>query len=435
MVMPVCKYFLPMTALAVNHAPSATLPMRYLGMVPVWGLFAAALIMHEGTALFITRWSLNTVALIHMITLGILGNAMLGSLLQFLPVAAGVRLAPASAISNKLPIIFNFALTGLLAGFLLWPTLIPWSAMLLTVSIILHSLGCLVSIRFDGKQTWLRIGIFAVLVCLLLTSLLGLTLSFGLVGIIIIPMQAMTDVHAAIGLLGGVVLLCGCVGSVIMPMLQGTSALPGNLFRYWSTGLICLLIVGVILRFGNHIDGEFLAMLLMLPLVAFAVAIVLFQWRAPHRRNRTLTRFWSLGSLSLLTTVAVLFFVSAPYKLMLAGVLAIGIGLPSLVLGMLLEIAPFIAWLKLQRLRHKGSRLLSIDGLFPELRKQRIFILFVLSAVSFPTAVIWPNTISTHLAGLLLASAYGLTLLEILLLQYRTHRFACTRMNSQSVST
>ena len=111
--------------------------MRYLGMVPVWGLFAAFLILHDGSTLFMSRWALNTVALTHMITLGILGNAMLGSLLQFLPVAAGVRLAPASPFNLQLPIIFNLALAGLLAGLLHWTWLIPWSGLLLVFSLVL----------------------------------------------------------------------------------------------------------------------------------------------------------------------------------------------------------------------------------------------------------------------------------------------------------
>ncbi|GAB3000552.1 hypothetical protein GCM10010960_00370 [Arenimonas maotaiensis] len=424
-----------MTALAVDHAPSVELPMRYLGMVPVWGLVTAFLILHDGSTLFISRWALNTVALTHMITLGILGNAMLGSLLQFLPVAAGVRLAPSNALSLQLPIIFNLALIGLLAGILYWPWLIPWSGLLLAFSIGFHAIGCLLAMRFDDKQTWLRIGICMVLVCLLLTAVLGLLLTLGLAGIIAMPMQRLTDIHAAIGLLGGVVLLCGCVGSVIMPMLQGTIALPNQFLRYWIIALICLLVSGVVLRFGNIIDGDTLTKLLVLPVAAFATAIIFFQWRAPHRRNRTLIGFWCLGSLSLLMAVLTVLCVSTPYKTILAGVLAIGIGLPSLVLGMLLEIAPFIAWLKLQRQRHQGSRLQSVDGLFPEYRKQRIFIFFVLSALALPAAVIWPNSTSVNLAGLLLASAHGLAMFEILSLQFRTRKFAGGKIGSQGVRT
>lgn len=409
--------------------------MRYLAMVPVWGLFAAILILHDGSTLFLSRWALNTVALTHMITLGILGNAMLGSLLQFLPVAAGVRLAPANAVSLQLPIIFNLALVGLLAGLLVWPWLMPWSGLLLTFSIAFHAIGCLMAIRFDGKQTWLRLGIALVLVCLLLTALLGLLLTMGLVGIVVIPMPLLTDAHAAIGVLGGVVLLCGCVGSVIMPMLQGTSALPNKILRYWIIALIGLLVFGIILRSANIIDGDWLAKLLALPVAAFAITIIFFQWRAPHRRNRTLIGFWCLGAMCLLMAVLVVLWLSSPYKTLLAGVLAIGVALPSLVLGMLLEIAPFIAWLKLQRQRHQGSRLQSVDGLFPEVRKQRIFMVYVLSALALPAAVIWPNAIGVRLAGLSLGLAHGLVMFEMLSLQFRTRSLASVGMDSQGVRT
>ena len=430
-----CKYSLPMTALAVNDAPSAALPMRYLGMVPVWGLFAAFLILHDGSTLFVSRWALNTVALTHMITLGILGNAMLGSLLQFLPVAAGVRLAPANTVSLQLPIIFNLALIGLLAGLLVWPWLMPWAGLLLVFSIAFHAVGCLLAMRFDGKKTLLRLGIALMLVCLLLTAVLGFLLTLGFVGFVTVPMPLLTDIHAAIGLLGGVVLLCGCVGSVIMPMLQGTSALPDKLLRYWIIVLIGLLVSGIVLRSANIIDGDGFAKLLVLPVAAFAIAIIFFQWRAPHRRNRTLIGFWCLGAMSLLMAALISMSLSTPGKTLLAGVLAIGIGLPSLVIGMLLEIAPFIAWLKLQRHRRQGSRLQSVDGLLPEVRKQRILIFYSLSALALPTAVIWPNTISVRLAGLLLASAHGLVMFEILSLQFRTRKLAHTRIDSQGVRT
>lgn len=424
-----------MTALAVEHAPSAELPMRYLAMVPVWGLFAAFLILHDGPTLFASRWALNTVALTHMITLGILGNAMLGSLLQFLPVAAGVRLAPANAVSVHLPIIFNLALAGLLAGLLVWPWLMPWAGLLLVFAIAFHAIGWLLAMRFDGKKTLLRLGIALMLVCLLLTAVLGFLLTLGFVGFVVIPMPLLTDIHAAIGLLGGVVLLCGCVGSVIMPMLQGTSALPNNLLRYWIIALIGLLVSGVVLRSANIIDGEILAKLIVLPVAAFAIAIIFFQWRAPHRRNRTLTGFWCLGAMSLLMAAVITLWLSIPFKTLLAGVLAIGIGLPSLVLGMLLEIAPFIAWLKLQRHRRQGSRLQSVDGLLPDVRKQRILIFYSLSALALPTAVIWPNAISVSLAGLLLACAHGLAMFEILSLQFRTRQLVGARIDTQGVRT
>ena len=412
-----------MTALAVNLAPSAALPMRYLSMVPVWGLVAAIMILHEGQTLFVSRWALNTIALTHAFTLGVLGNAMLGSLLQFLPVAAGVRLRPPSRLGLSLPFVFNLGLLGLVFGLLQWPALIPWAGLTLTLSFAIPLLDALRAIRFDGHQTGLRISLSLVMLCLLVTVLLGFTLTLGLSGHITIPMLPLTDNHAAIGLLGGVILLCGSVGSVILPMLQGTAALPKYPLHIWLITLVGLLALGVGLRLTNIIDGDELSKLLMLPVAAFAMTVLFLQWRAPHRRNRTLVGFWCLASLCLLAAVGVVLVAPIAHRTVLAGVLGIGIALPALIIGMLLEIAPFIAWLKLLRQRSKGRRTCSVDELLPEARKQRLLAFYALAALAVPVAAYWPNTSSTRVAGLLLAIAHGLVLFELFALSQRTRRF------------
>ena len=409
--------------------------MRYLIMVPVWGLLAALIILYEGESLWVSRWGSNTIALTHAFTLGVLGNAMLGSLLQFLPVAAGVQLRPAGRLGLTLPIIFNLGLAALVLGLLQWPALILWAALTLTLSFAIPLLSALKAIRFDGHQTGLRISLTLVMLCLLVTVLLGFTLTLGLSGHIAIPMLPLTDAHAAIGLLGGVILLCGSVGSVILPMFQGTSSLPKAMLNAWLMALLSLLALGVSLRLIEIIDSEVLARILMLPVAAFALAVLVLQWRAPHQRNPCLVGFWCLGSSSLLVAIMVLMVSPAAQGALLAGVLVIGIGLPSLVLGMLLEIAPFIAWLKLQRLRTRGRRIQSVDTLLPEARKQRVLAFHGLAALALPLPVIWPNATTTCLAGLLLASAHGLVLFELLALRHRTLRFAGTALHSEGVPT
>ena len=88
-----------MTGLALTRAPPAPRPLRFLLSAPLWGVFAGLLLAASPEALAGGRWAPPAVALVHVFTLGVLGNAMLGSLLQFLPVAAstpvpGVRLQP-----------------------------------------------------------------------------------------------------------------------------------------------------------------------------------------------------------------------------------------------------------------------------------------------------------------------------------------------------
>jgi hypothetical protein len=80
-----------MARLTIERAPAPALPRRFLLCMPWWGMLAGVLLIVDGDALLRSRWNPATLALVHVFTLGVLGNAMFGSVLQFLPAAAGVR--------------------------------------------------------------------------------------------------------------------------------------------------------------------------------------------------------------------------------------------------------------------------------------------------------------------------------------------------------
>lgn len=348
-----------MVALALERAPTASLPLRYLRMLPIWGLVGAVLLWIRGADLFVSRWVPGTVALTHAFALGVPGNAMLGSLLQFLPVVAGIRLLAAVRLGPLLPVLFNAGLAGLVCGLLHWAALIPLAGVVLVSVITLYSVLVLIGIRFDGQQILLRSGIALALLAVLATALVGLMLALGFSGAIAVPMLPLTDAHAAIGLLGGVLLLCGSVGSVVVPMFQGTATLASSSLVSWIAALLGALALAVALRLMDAIDGDGMAMILTLPVAVFAVTVLMMQWRAPHRRNAALVGFWRLGAFALLAATAVALVATHwmdTRATLLAGVLGIGIALPALVLGMLLEIAAFLAWLDLHHLRSRRMR-------------------------------------------------------------------------------
>jgi hypothetical protein len=91
-----------MAKIALDQMPSPALPRRFLLSAPLWGMVAGALLVSDGALTLQTRWAPATLALalVHAFTLGVLGNAMFGSLLQF-PAAA--RLARACPASPHLP--------------------------------------------------------------------------------------------------------------------------------------------------------------------------------------------------------------------------------------------------------------------------------------------------------------------------------------------
>src|SRR6185312_17183962 len=105
-----------MTKLRLDRAPAAPLPLRFLLTVPLWGVLAGVLLIVDGDVALRTRWQPATLALVHVFTLGVLGNVMFGSVLQFLPAAAGVRVRGGVRLGRLLHAVFNLGVLLLVAG-------------------------------------------------------------------------------------------------------------------------------------------------------------------------------------------------------------------------------------------------------------------------------------------------------------------------------
>ena len=73
-----------MSGLAISEAPPPGIPLRFLVAAVLWGAFAGVWIAGQGNQLA-SRWTPATIALVHILVLGVIGNAMLGALTQFLP--------------------------------------------------------------------------------------------------------------------------------------------------------------------------------------------------------------------------------------------------------------------------------------------------------------------------------------------------------------
>lgn len=80
-------------------------------------MVAGALLLDEGALALQTHWAPATLALVHAFTLGMLGNAMFGSLLQFLPAAAGVRVRGGTRAGWALFGLLNAGTLLLVTGF------------------------------------------------------------------------------------------------------------------------------------------------------------------------------------------------------------------------------------------------------------------------------------------------------------------------------
>lgn len=394
-----------MSGLVFAQAPPPGQPLRFLLSSLAWGTGAGLWLLWVGETALLTRWAPHTLVLVHLFTLGVLGNAMLGSLFQFLPVAAGCPL-PLPRQAPWLHAAFNAGLPCLLASLVFpSPVLVGGSSLLLATPLALFALcGLLAVVRGNGPRAP-RLGIGIALACLLATIVLGLALLAALAGWWRLPLDRITHLHAALGLSGWTLALLGAVGSVTVPMLQGTRGIPDAGLLAW----LCVLIVALACAVRALLLGESAlpACMLALPGLGFCIAVLILQQRAPHSRNPVLRRFWQAGCMAL--ALACLLGLASPWPprgLLLIGALVIAIGLPLLVLGMLLEIIGFLAWIELRRRHPRGVRVPGVDRLLDDARKQKLLYLHLLAACLL-LAAIWQPSAFARLAGAALALAWG----------------------------
>ena len=178
-------------------------------------MLAGALLIVDGPAVLRMRWNPPTLALVHVFTLGVLGNAMFGSVLQFLPAAAGVRVRGSATFGPWLHALFNLGVLLLVAGLHQgWRAALIAAAALLPLAFLLLAAMTAPGLLAAAGQRLLRAGFGVAIGFAVLTALLGGMLALALAGYLTLPLAALTDVHASWGVLGWVVVV---LASVVSP--------------------------------------------------------------------------------------------------------------------------------------------------------------------------------------------------------------------------
>src|SRR3569833_1876900 len=103
--------------LSFEEAPPFSLPLQFFLSAPVF-LLAAALLVVMDPAAVASRWTPQALALTHALTLGFLAMAMMGALMQMLPVVAGSPLPSPRAVAWLTQGPLALGTLSLMAGFL-----------------------------------------------------------------------------------------------------------------------------------------------------------------------------------------------------------------------------------------------------------------------------------------------------------------------------
>jgi hypothetical protein len=419
-----------MTQLRLEQGPAPSLPRRFLSSAPWWGMLAGVLLIVDGATALRMRWNPATLALVHVFALGVLGNAMFGSVLQFLPAAAGVRVRGSATFGPWLHALFNLGVLLLVMGLHQgWRTALIGAAVLLPLGFVLLAAMTVPGLLAAAGQRLLRAGFGVAIGFAALTALLGGMLALGFAGRLTLPLAALTDVHASWGVLGWVVVLMASVARVVMPMFQGTGTVREPVQAIWLGSVLLMLFGAACWRLTDG-SGAWLAGTIAAHALLFAVAALWLQWRAPRLRRGPLLWSWRAGLIVL--ALAALALSTGVRDGMLAAALGLGVALPLLVAGMMLEIVPFIGWIELHRRCGRGVQLPGVQRLLPAYDKTRALLAQV-PLLLLPIAVVWPSAWLARAAGLALLLAWGCMGWTLRGVRRRASRFLLT-MESADVA-
>lgn len=408
-----------MARLALDQAPDVSLPRRFLFAMPAWGMAAGLMLLVQGDGLLRSRWHPAALAWVHSCTLGVLGNAMFGSLLQFLPAAAGVRLRCVKLVPCMHGLL-NVGALLLVVGFQ-WNSAaaLRLAALLLPMAFVLLMAMALPGICQAAGQRLLSAGIGASLVLGGITALLGAALALGVSGRYAVALPPWVDAHASLGVLGWVVLLLASVGRVVMPMFQGTGAPPARWQAAWSVVLVTGLLIAMAWHV-THAGGGALALWLAACGASFALTVAWLQRRTAKARRGPLWWSWRVGAIGL-TAAAVLLVV--PQGGLPAGVLTLAVALPLMVVGMALEIVAFLGWIQLHRCIGRGMQLPGVQRLMPARERGTAVSAQVVAGALVVGAAWHPHALLARVAGAFACGAWLLAAAVFFHTNRRVRRF------------
>lgn len=399
--------------LTFEQTPALSVPLRFLLTAPLFAVLAALVLLWFGPEAMASRWSPVTLAITHLLTLGFLAMCMVGSLLQMLPVVAGIdipnirlvggatqgmlvagTLSLASAFLLSKPLLFQIALVLLLSAFA-W----LFIAALRRVWTVAEGSAMLTAIRLA-------------LTSLVVAVLLGATAASGFAWPLPLPLMVITDLHAAWGLLGWVGLLVVGISFQVVPMFQVTPVYPAPVTQWLSRlAFILLILWSAALFFGPELPWHgMLFTTIAGAYIAFSlVTLYLLSQRKRPKPDAT-TMFWRTSLTSLLACAGLwcvgrLFpqaDVMPAYSLAIGILFIVGFAY-SVINGMLYKIVPFLVWYHLQNQLAGGcTKAPNVKQILPDVDAERQFRVHLLALLLLLGASVFPQWLS-HFAALAFA--------------------------------
>lgn len=336
--------------LSLEQAPPFKSVARFFITAPIFGFIFGLFILYDGAVLF-ERFSTQTIAILHLFTIGFVLMSIFGALAQMLPVLAGVKV-------DKFDTIGMISYLSLVAGCLTFFVGFYFSNNfskilalgLLLLSSVMYLIPILIAVAKADRKLFTVTGMgIAILFCVA-TILVGLhLLATHAFGAIDAKQIVLSNIHIIFSTIGFVSVLIFAVAYQVLPMFFVSQSF-SNIYKKLIFLLVTtVLLIALLIYFEAKIQ---IFLLRVLPLLLIVLAA--FGLHRLRNRKRKMSdvslKYWQFGFICLIITSLVMFvnsFTMLNYANFLIGVL-FGIGfLTSIIKAMLNKIVPFLVWFHL----------------------------------------------------------------------------------------
>jgi hypothetical protein len=361
--------------LSYDKAPPIWLPTGFFLAAMLW-LAGAAILLAGGSMNAAERFHPQVLALTHLLALGVLGNIMIGALLQLLAVLAGVPVARPRRLMLAIFLPWQAGVFALAGGFArgIDPDWLQCGAAALALALLTllwHAgLGLW---RSPARDPGSR-GMARALLGLGVAAGLGLTLVATLGGHLALPFLALLDAHVVWAGIGWLLLLLVAISQTVVPMFLITPAYPRPV-AWIAAAALPLLLADALQTSLPPLAGVVLDWGLWLLVTSWAV-LTLRLLQGSRRQDDPARRQWQLAMLYLILAAGCAMaarYLPAQRSLpLLAGLLWLGgLGL-GVMFAMLGKIVPFLAWLHLKARKPPRGLLPSTHGFLSERAQTRL---------------------------------------------------------------
>lgn len=401
--------------LSFDQAPPISVPYRFFLTAPWFGVAAGLLLIWAGDEAVMSRWTSATLALTHLLAVGFMLQAMVGAMLQFVPVAAGGNVWRPTLVAGVAHPLLILASVVLVVGFLSSNGLLfQLSATLFApvIAFLVVVVGiALLRTPAQGNTIWaLRAAVGALAVTVLLGATMAEAIGRGKPW----PLVEFANVHAAWGLGGWSLLMLSGVSYYVVPMFQLTPAYPAGFARWLPPAVLAVLAVWSLQLTGTTPDWQQWVWLAGLAMAAAFAAVTLGLQQRRRRRIADPTMLFFRGAMICLLAVLVSagamtvlpVLADSPRSPYWLGVLILPGVFVSAINGMLYKIVPFLNWLHLQRAMGLGMLPPNMKEMIPD-RAMTVQMWLHFAAVGLLlAAALWPSL--ARLGGGLFAASCAL---------------------------